>query len=119
VKQKGRTPEFIDELANNASIRMKVRKCLRSHIDRLRCEVKSDHYLKEENQSKLTEIIGGIETSAIRSLDDMDQAVRELLQMVCSMAHNPFSHNNIEVNRNLPGSQKTRQPVSNVLVGLQ
>ncbi|KAJ6089679.1 hypothetical protein N7467_004895 [Penicillium canescens] len=81
VTQKGRNPEFIDELANNASIRMKVRKCLRSHIDRLRCEVKSDHYLNEEKQSKLTEIIDGIESSASKSLDDMERAVRELLQM--------------------------------------
>lgn len=82
MEQKGETLDLIDELANNALRRAEVRTCLRSHINRLIQGIREHASLDEKMKKKLTDVICEIERSATGRLDGMEQAVRELLQIV-------------------------------------
>jgi pyruvate formate-lyase activating enzyme-like uncharacterized protein len=116
VEQIGEALDLIDELANKALRRAEVRTCLRSHINRLIQGIKEHASLDERMNEKLTDIIRDIERSATRGLDGMEQAVRELLQIVSLRAQicSSLTKDNTQINRSLLGSQKTKQRVSSV-----
>ncbi|KGO61414.1 hypothetical protein PEX2_084890 [Penicillium expansum] len=81
LEQRGRKSTLIDQLAENASIRINVRNCLRSHINRLSHQVKTDRFFTKDTRTELTALVNEIGNDATGRLDDMERASRELLQM--------------------------------------
>ncbi|KAI2738040.1 hypothetical protein DTO013E5_2658 [Penicillium roqueforti] len=81
LKQRVQASELIDEVAKNTSVRMEIRKCLRSHVGRLKCEIEMDYHLEEKDQRLLVSLITAMEISTVKILDYMEQAVRELVQL--------------------------------------
>lgn len=72
-----------------------------------------DYHLEEKDQRLLVSLITAMEISTVKSLDYMEQAVRELVQLVGLLAPEfPSWYINTQIGRNLHGFQKMRQPVS-------
>lgn len=62
--------------------RAELRQCLQSHVDGLLEVVTTNVSLEREHKSQLREVINGIDQAVTAKLDHMEQAVRDLLQIV-------------------------------------
>ncbi|KAJ5131840.1 hypothetical protein N7448_005998 [Penicillium atrosanguineum] len=86
VKKCGRSRGLVDELAKNALQRADLRRCLQSHIEGLNEVVTTNLSLEPDPQLK--ELIHGIDQEVSVKLDKMEQAVRDLLQIVRKLTEN-------------------------------
>jgi hypothetical protein len=84
MEKKGHDSNLIEEIASNASNRARIRNCLQSHTGKLRSKFEKDPTLKDEFRRPLIQKVQDLEQSATGRLDQMEQTVRELLQIVCS-----------------------------------
>ncbi|KAJ5797653.1 uncharacterized protein N7503_006949 [Penicillium pulvis] len=80
IKRRGRSHGFIDELAKNALGRADLRQCLKSHIEGLNRLVDTNVPFKPDSQIRA--LMDGIDQKVTANLDTMEQAVRDLLQIV-------------------------------------
>ncbi|KAJ6016529.1 hypothetical protein N7540_011120 [Penicillium herquei] len=81
VRKRGRSYGLVNELAKNALERAELRQCLQSHIEGLLEVVTTNISLEMEQRSQLRELVDGIEQTVIVKLDNMEQAVRDILQI--------------------------------------
>lgn len=86
VKKRGRSYGLVDELARNALERADLRQCLQSHIEGLLTVVKANSSLEEKHQSQLEGEISELDLEVTAKLDHMEQAVRDILQIVSYLA---------------------------------
>lgn len=73
---------MIDRLARNARRRTELRRCLRQHIEGLRKAVDTDPTIEVEQKLQLTKSIDKMQKSLTARLDDVEEVVRDLLQIV-------------------------------------
>ncbi|KAJ5559563.1 hypothetical protein N7513_001962, partial [Penicillium frequentans] len=81
VRKRGRSYGLVNELAKNALERAELRQCLQSHIEGLLEVTTTNMTLEIEQRSQLRELVDGIEQTVIVKLDNMEQAVRDILQI--------------------------------------
>ena len=81
-REQVRSRHFINELAKNALKRADLRQCLQSHIEGLNGVVTSNISLDLERKSQILALIERIDQTVTAKLDYMDQAVREIIQIV-------------------------------------
>ncbi|KAJ5225237.1 hypothetical protein N7468_006462 [Penicillium chermesinum] len=81
LKNRGGNYGLVDELAKNALERAELRQCLQSHIEGLLDVVKFNASLQTERKSQLREVVDELEQTVTTKLDNMEQAVRDLLQI--------------------------------------
>ncbi|KAJ5769468.1 hypothetical protein N7520_004027 [Penicillium odoratum] len=82
VKNRGRSHSLVVELAKNALGRADLRRCLQSHIEGLNKVVATNDSLKRAQKLQFRELIDEIDQAMTAKLDHMEQAVRDLLQIV-------------------------------------
>lgn len=83
VKKKGRSFDLVDRLAKNSQSRACLRQSLQSHIEQLRDMVNINPSFNLEQKSRIIAAIDDLEQVVATKLDHLEQAIRELLQIVC------------------------------------
>jgi hypothetical protein len=66
--------------------RADLRQCLQSHIEGLLVVVNTNSSLGRKDKSQLVKEVNGIDQDVTEKLDHMEQAVRDLLQIVRYLA---------------------------------
>lgn len=88
MKKRGRSHGLVDEIAENALGRADLRQCLQTHIEGLNEVVDTNNSFEADPQMRA--IIEEIDQEVSANLDKMEQAVRDLLQIVRSSTKFPL-----------------------------
>ncbi|KAE8376541.1 ankyrin repeat-containing domain protein [Aspergillus bertholletiae] len=81
LKLRGRSRRLIDDLARNSLKRAELRRCLQQQVSGLQKAVDDSTTIKIDEKKQLANRIENMKKSVASQLDDMERAIRELLQI--------------------------------------
>lgn len=115
LEKQGRSRKIIHALAQNSLTRAKFRRYLQQHVVGLRKAVKDNFIIGPDDEKCLIETINNLNESVKGRMDSLEQAAKEILQIVFRINMYPFSlcmcANVSLLSRSLPGCQSVKPQV--------